>query len=75
MSNTKGEQALSLMIQGSMLVQRCQNKGKSTKSEYNRPKSNLIMLGRKPKKINKLHVPSCRRRGHMDRTSPSDPSL
>lgn len=36
------------MIQGSMLVQRCQNKGKSTKSEYNRP--NLIMLGRKPKK-------------------------
>ena len=50
MSNTKCEQALSLMIQGSMLVQRCQNKGKSTKSEYNRPKSNLIMLGRKPKK-------------------------
>ena len=38
------------MIQGSMLVQRCQNKGKITKSEYNRPKSNLIMLGRKPKK-------------------------
>ena len=47
------------MIQGSMLVQRCQNKGKSTKSEYNRPKSNLIMLGRKPrKKISYTYLPA-----------------